>query len=61
MINVIRYAKAIKQILRNPLAWAGVAFDPQAAGAFYSNVIPDESGFLRACRVALTISTIETF
>ncbi len=57
--QVFRYAEAVKRILANPTNWAGVAHDPVFSGAFYSNVVPDEQGFLRACRVNISVKTLE--
>jgi hypothetical protein len=57
----IRYAEAVKRILRSPYKWVGVGHSPSVSGIFYSNVIPDETGFMRACRVNVDIKAIEEF
>jgi len=59
--QIERYAEATKRIMRNPENWDGVAHDPRVTGIFYSNVLPDESGLIRACRVNVAVSVIENF
>lgn len=59
---VMRYAEGLKRALRDPDAWAPVAHEPRIQNIYYSRVAPlEQRGFLRACRVVMTVQKIQAY
>ena len=57
--QIKRLASAAQKVLEKELYWAGYGHDPRVTDGFISNVLPVESGFLRACRLQFNVETIE--
>lgn len=59
---IMRYAEAMKRVLRDPGAWAPVAHEPKIQNIYYSRVAPlEQRGFLRACRIVMTVNKIQSY
>lgn len=58
-IQIKRMASAARKVLEKELYWAGYGYNPEIRDGFISNVLPVESGFMRACRLQFNVDTIE--
>lgn len=57
---VERMAGAASAVLEQDASWSGTGlYNQRVTDALYSDVLPDESGFLRACRVVFAIDGID--
>ncbi|MFW6074933.1 MAG: hypothetical protein ACOC9Y_05010 [Chloroflexota bacterium] len=59
---VERLARAATLVLERASTWAGSGiYNPQATDVLFSDILPDESGYLRACRVVFRVDGIEEY
>ena len=59
---IMRYAEGLKRVLRDPDVWAPAAYEPKIQNIYYSRVAPlEQRGFLRACRVVMSVQRIQSY